>query len=236
MIKRYFIHALIALNVLMFVGCQVMPELAGLLAHYQPQHPHYRHWQWFSSLFLHKDIMHLLMNMYALWLFGTPLLQTWGTRRFALLYFGSGLAGSLLDTAWHSWQIEQTIQTLANGASRQWVWRQLEAGTMQAPMAFWQALNSHSIGASGAVFGLLAAFSLRFADVRLSLFLIPVSFRAKYFAMALVGYEIFAQISGISVFGANINHLAHIGGALLGWALAAWWKMRPRRRLRMVKS
>nr|UOP05097.1 rhomboid family intramembrane serine protease [Conchiformibius kuhniae] len=238
MLNKHLIHLLIGANVLLFLARFALPDLDALAAQWAVRHPDYRHWQWFTAPFMHKDLLHLLFNMYGLAVFGAPLLQYWGARRFALLYFGGALAGALCYTAWQAYQIEAAADALAAAVSVSpaQFWEALTAGQTGAPAEFWRLLNTYALGASGAVFAVLAAFSLCFGETRLSLLFLPVSFPAKYFVAGLVAYEAFAQVSGFSLFGANIAHLAHIGGALCGWALAWYWLRRPRRRvLRVVK-
>ncbi|ULJ68583.1 rhomboid family intramembrane serine protease [Wielerella bovis] len=80
------------------------------------------------------------------------------------------------------------------------------------------------LGASGAVYGLLGAFAVCFPRVPLALLLIPISIPAKYFVAVIVVYEIFAQFSGISLFGTGIAHMAHVGGAVVGALFGLWWR------------
>ncbi|MDO5357095.1 MAG: rhomboid family intramembrane serine protease [Conchiformibius sp.] len=219
---KHTVHALIGINILLFL--LQMTGMHGLITHgalYTPLSPYYQHWQWFSHMFLHQDLLHLLMNMYGLAVFGTPLLQVWGVRRFLTLYFAAGLLGALLYGGWNTWLLMQAAAALPPDTA--------------LPPSFTALLLRHAVGASGAVFGILAAFSLRFPHTRLSLMFIPVDFPARYFVLALVAYELFAQISGISLFGAHIAHLAHIGGALAGWLLALWWRQRRSGSLHLVK-
>ena len=83
--------------------------------------------------------------------------------------------------------------------------------------------------ASGAVFGVLAAFSAVYPKAPLSLMFIPVPVQARYLVGGMVLYEVFAQVSGVSLFGDNIAHMAHGGGALMGWAFAWQWQRQLQR-------
>lgn len=89
--------------------------------------------------------------------------------------------------------------------------------------------NSSMLGASGAVFGVLAAFSAVYPKAPLSLMFIPVPVQARYLVGGMVLYEVFAQVSGVSLFGDNIAHMAHGGGALMGWAFAWQWQRQLQR-------
>jgi len=143
---------------------------------------------WFSYqlvtyLFLHGGIGHLLFNMLALWMFGLPLEQTWGTRRFLKYYFLCGIGAGICDTV--------VRVLLAPHASPPWV---------------------PTIGASGAIYGLLLAFGVLFPDTQvLMYFLFPI--KAKYLVMIYGAVELLSAFrSGNS----GIANLAHLGGMLFG--------------------
>ena len=89
--------------------------------------------------------------------------------------------------------------------------------------------NGSMLGASGAVFGVLAAFALCFPDAPLTVMFLPMRIKAKYLVPVAVGYELFAQFGGVSLFGDNIAHMVHGGGALMGWAFAWQWQRQMQR-------
>lgn len=95
------------------------------------------------------------------------------------------------------------------------------------PPQAWPFVNM--LGASGGAFGILAAFAVLLPQARLGLFFLPFSFPARYFVIGIVVYELFAQFSGFSLFGPGIAHLAHVGGAAVGAALAWFWRRKPLR-------
>lgn len=185
----------IGINVALFLIQQSILDLRPILSLWLPQTPLHGAWQWLTHMFMHADLLHLLFNMYAVGMFAVPLIQIWGTQRFLLLFFSSGLAGSVLYSVW-------LMLTLP-----------------QEALAFVSLL-----GASGGAFGVLAAFAVLLPRAPLGIMFLPFSFPAKYFVLALVAYEIFAQITGISLLGPNIAHLAHVGGALTGGSLALYWR------------
>lgn len=99
---------------------------------------------------------------------------------------------------------------------------QLEAAAVQFSERFLNALmNIPTVGASGAVFGLLLAFGMLFPNTQIFLMFIPVPIKAKYFVM---GYGLFELIAGITNTGGNIAHFAHLGGMLFGYLLLKQWK------------
>ncbi len=140
---------------------------------------HFTIWQLATYLFLHSGIGHLLFNMLALWMFGAPLEQTWGTRRFLKYYFLCGIGAGLCDVALH------------------------------AAMGNW---GTRTIGASGAIYGLLMAFGVLFPNQTVLMdFLFPI--KAKYMVMIYGAIELFLA------FGVNdgVSNIAHLGGMIFGF-------------------
>lgn len=151
-------------------------------------------WQLISHAFLHGDLLHLVFNMLALVMFGAPLEHRWGERRFAVFYAVSMLGGGLS-------QLALTSVMAANGVP---------------PVP--------TVGASGAIFGLLLAYALSFPNHRIGLLFLPVMLKARTFMALLIALQV---VLAIFASGSGIAYLAHLGGALAGWLLLLWWR-RPR--------
>jgi len=140
---------------------------------------HFAIWQLVTYLFLHGNITHILFNMLALWMFGTPLERGWGTRRFLKYYFYCGIAAGVCDVG------------------------------VNALRGVW---NTHTIGASGAIFGLLLAFGVLYPNQTVLMsFLFPI--KAKYMVMIYAAIELLASM------GANngVSSVAHLGGMAFGY-------------------
>lgn len=189
------LFGLIGINVVLFLVQQGIWDLRPTLSLWLPQTPLHGFWQWLTHMFMHADLLHLLFNMYAVGMFAVPLIQIWGTQRFLLLFFSSGLAGAAVYCGWLMMMLSQEALPFVN-----------------------------LLGASGGAFGVLAAFAVLLPRAPLGIMFLPFSFPAKYFVLGLVAYEIFAQITGISLLGPNIAHLAHVGGAVVGGLLAFYWR------------
>ena len=142
-------------------------------------------WQPVTYMFLHGGIGHILFNMLALWMFGTELARMWGSRFFARFYFVSGV-GAALTTIILSF----------------------------APYeAFSQLYNSLTIGASGAIYGVLLAYGLYFPNRPILLwFVFPIP--AKYFVMIMGAIAFFMSMGGP---GGGVAHITHLGGLLAGY-------------------
>lgn len=213
--QQFILYGLIGINVLIFLAQEMGLDWRNVGALWLPVSPFYHHWQWLSYAFLHEDLLHIGLNMYALGMFGAPLLRIWGAKRFLLLYLISALVAATLYCGWQMVSLMQVVPQLASSASVQ--------------QSVFALLSSPMLGASGAVFGLLAAFAIRLPHVQLGLMFLPVHLPACYFVGVIVAYEVFAQVSGYSLFGDNIAHMAHVGGAIAG-AVFGWWFLRQERR------
>ena len=180
------IKALIWANAAMFVITLLVPDIALFLA-LVPAAIVGRLfiWQPVTYLFLHDGLFHLLFNMLALWMFGTDLERTWGTRFFLRYYFVTGI-----------------------GAAATTVLLSL------APLPFADLLYyTPTVGASGAIYGLLLAYGLTFPNRPVYLYLLfPIPARVFVLIMGAI-----ALLSSISGGGSNIAHSAHLGGLVVGY-------------------
>ena len=163
--------------------------------------PHFWPWQLFTYGFLHggtpqpgMNLAHIFFNMFALWMFGSVLERVWGGKRFLFYYFFC-LAGAGL--------IQLLITTLA-----------LTDGGYPAV----------TVGASGAVFGVLLAFGVIFPNVKLTLLFFPVPIAAKYFVLL---YGLLELVLGVANTQSMVAHFAHLGGMFFGLALILYWRTQP---------
>lgn len=135
-------------------------------------------WQLFTYMFMHGGMMHLLFNMFALWMFGMELENGWGSRKFLLYYMICGLGAGISN---------------------------LFIGPLFAS-------PGPTVGASGAIYGVLLAFGIIYPDRPIFMFFLP-PIRARYFVMFYILLELYSGITGTSD---NIAHFAHLGGAAVG--------------------
>ncbi len=150
-------------------------------------------WQLVTYMFLHADVMHIFSNMFTLWMFGRILEQSLGSRKFFAFYMISGIGAGL-------------IQLLVN-------WISYETGAGPAVAV--------TMGASGAVFGILIGFGMLFPNSVIMMLFPPIPMKAKWFVIIYAGLELLAGVRGS---GGNIAHFAHLGGMLFGFALLWYWK------------
>lgn len=183
-----------------------------------------------TYMFLHDPTnpLHILFNMFSLWMFGRILEQVWGGRRFFVFYMVCGIGAALVQEAvWAlTWQHEYIAAIAkANGLTfdtmKQIVDQAAASGDTGFIAAMAEMKNSMmTIGASGAIFGLLLGFAFVFPDMPMYLFFIPVPIKAKWMVIGYAVLEFFLGVSG----GGTIAHFAHLGGLFFGLAMLLYWK------------
>ena len=233
-ITKAVMHLIIA-NVLFFILATFVPVVQDTAALYYFEHPNFHWWQLFSHLFMHGSVTHLFFNMFALYSFGVPLESYFGSNRFVLFYFACGLGAGLLHTGVNYYEFHTALSHLEKGGfDPQEVYTLLKEGMYDTR---WEGILStdgfndmmsaymtRAVGASGAVYGILVAFGMLFPNAELMLMFLPIPIKAKYFTPILIGLDLFSGVTGFSIFGSNIAHFAHIGGALIGFVLMKYWQ------------
>jgi membrane associated rhomboid family serine protease len=175
-------------------------------------------WQPFTYMFLHAGLMHIAFNMLALWMFGSPLALLWGEKKFLRFYLLCGFGAGLIIVTWPA-----LVALFGTGA----------LGSYLLP----------TLGASGAVFGVLLGYSLTWPDRTIMLLFPPIPIKAIYFIPVIF----FMSLLGPQ----NVSHVGHLGGILVGWILLRrmgttggitfkslqyrWRRYKMRRNLRAVR-
>lgn len=225
---------IIIINVAIFVIANLLfqDRFVGYLAAFYPFSPFFKSWQIVTHMFMHGSFMHILFNMFTLFSFGPILENSLGEKKYLILYFLSGLGAFFLFNLWNFVEIQQISNELQqlgfnlneylSGSSVQYsgssqsVLRQQELvgelnGIMGTPM----------VGASGAIFGVVAAFATLYPDAKIGIMFIPIPMKVKYVLPVVVIGSIYLGVSGN---GGGIAHLAHVGGAIVGFILARIWR------------
>tara|TARA_R110002096_G_scaffold91992_7_gene208109 strand:+ start:74 stop:706 length:633 start_codon:yes stop_codon:yes gene_type:complete len=203
-----------------------------MLALHFPENENFGFWQYVTHMFMHGSFPHILFNMYGLWAFGTPLEQLWGRNKFIFFYFSAGIGAGLIYTLVNYYQFNGIYdQLMGFGLSSGDIQNILNTGgyneavitlPTETMRKFYSLYHSPAVGASGAVYGVLVAFGLYFKDAKLALIFFPVPIAAKYFIPVMILGDLFFGMTKYSV--GNIAHFAHIGGALIGFIIAYYWK------------
>ena len=234
------VKVLIIINVLVYAGSLLSGDVAyRLFSLYYFENPNFQIWQPITHMFMHDDanFMHILFNMFALYMFGSPLEARWGRNKFLFFYFSAGLGAALIHSAVGYFQVHSGMNSLmALGVSETEVWnilnetlvpgsyREITQIGIEESQRFFNAYNVPAVGASGAIYGILVAFGMMFPNAELMLIFFPIPIKAKYFIPGLILLDLFSGLTGFSLFGQNIANWAHIGGALFGFIMAYYWK------------
>jgi membrane associated rhomboid family serine protease len=221
---------LIIINIIMLLATYILSmrgiDLTSILGLRYFQSPEFRPYQLVTHMFMHGGFTHLLFNMFALWMFGRVLEGVWGPKRFFIYYFVTGLGAALL----HTFVNFIEFQSVASKMTPEAVQMVMTQGTeifnqgknFSDPIAgkLNLLLNIPTVGASGAVFGILLGFGMLFPNTQLMLLFPPIPIKAKYFVM---GYGAIELYLGLTQSGSNIAHFAHLGGMLFGFFLIKYW-------------
>ena len=229
------IKHLIIINIIIFVAPQLLKlDLTNILALHFPKNENFGFWQYVTHIFMHGSFAHILFNMYGLWAFGTPLEQMWGRNKFLFFYFSAGIGAGLIYSMVNYYQFINYYEVLiGNGLKPNDIYRILNTGTYtdyvdmitlskENLTEFYSLFHNPAVGASGAVYGVLVAFGMYFKEAKLALIFFPVPIAAKYFIPLILMGDLFFGVTKYSV--GNIAHFAHIGGAIIGFILAYYWK------------
>ncbi len=202
-------------------------DLNSLLGLYFPKSEQFKPLQIVTHMFMHAGIWHIFFNMYALFIFGPVLENVWGPKRFFIFYMVCGLGAAFT----HESVIFLQYNHLINSLSPENIHAVLTEGTtyfhqgkvfsdpdMQSLQLL---LNTPTVGASGAIFGVLLAFGVLFPNTQLMLLIPPMPIKAKYL---VIGYGALELYLAVTQPGSNIAHAAHLGGMLFGYLLIRYWR------------
>ena len=201
---------LLIINFIVFFADYVFGRYGISLTHYLGLHyitaSEFHFWQPLTYMFMHADFSHIFFNMFAVLMFGPAIEERWGSRRFLIYYLITGLGAALIQEGVWALRLQPILSQ------------------MEPLTAAYFANKVITIGASGAVFGILLAFGWFFPDVRMFILFIPVPIRARTLVVIYALIELFTGIAPTA--GDNVAHFAHLGGMIFGWILILWWRFR----------
>lgn len=239
---------LIILNVILFILTLFLKtqgiDLGSVLGAYLPQSPNFASYQILTHLFMHGSFTHLLFNMIALWSFGSSIEYTLGNQKFFLLYLICGLGAFVLYNLWSFYELSQLSDVLASqgvdvnalyafakvDSHSNFVMNPSDLEQSLPPKAnadlvikFIRQLSAPMVGASGAIYGLLASFALLYPNQKIMMIFPPIPIKAKIMMPLLMLVEFYLGIQNAA--GDNVAHFAHLGGALVALILLRVWKL-----------
>jgi membrane associated rhomboid family serine protease len=184
---------IIILNVIVFILSNTfLPQMYYYLVAYFPLAPEFKSWQIVTHMFMHGGIMHIAFNMLTLASFGPLLERFLGEKKYILLYFLSGLGAYALNSLWIYYEM------VNNGN---------------------EFMNVAMLGASGAIFGVVAAFTALYPNAEMMIMFIPFPIKAKILLPIVIVGSIYLGINNVG----GVAHFAHIGGAIVGYILIKIW-------------
>ena len=209
---------LLVVNVLAFLATFVLErsgiDLARLLGLHFFLASEFHIYQFITYMFLHGGFTHILFNMFALWMFGSVIERVWGPKKFLFYYICCGVGAGFTQEL-----VQYVTYSMENLATYQYV----NAGGVQMTTDAYINLWT-TIGASGAVYGILLAFGMIFPNERLFIIPFPFPIKAKWLIVGYIAIELFSAMSGP---GDGVAHMAHLGGMLFGFLLIRYWQKHP---------
>ena len=202
---------LIIINVIVFVASLLNQNfMIGTFALFYPTSVYFHWWQVVTHMFMHGGFWHIFFNMYTLLIFGSVVERYLGPKKFLLFYFICGLGAVALHLGVEYLQMQSYMQGAA-------------LGNATAIQNIAMIKNTPTVGASGAIYGVLMGYAMLFPESRMTLLFPPVTLSAKWMVAIFAAIELFTGVTGIS---AGIAHFAHLGGMLIGWLMILSWRKR----------
>ena len=202
-------------------------DLVKHLGLHQFQSINFKPHQLLTHIFMHGNFTHLFFNMFALWMFGKVLENVWGGKRFLTFYTITGIGAAIIHLGVTQYEIQNlqaqldpyNVQKLLNEGKNILDSYQNYSHPIMGELNL--LINTPTVGASGAVFGILLAFGMLFPNALLYIyFAIPI--KAKYFVIIYGIIELYAGLSNNPT--DNVAHFAHLGGMIFGFFLIKYWQ------------
>ncbi len=209
---------LLVINVLAFLATYVLQrsgiDLNALLGLHFFKASNFHVYQFLTYMFLHGGFTHILFNMFALWMFGSVIERVWGPKKFLFYYIVCGVGAGIMQ------EMVQYVNYVVQGLA---AYEYVNMGGAQISMDSYINMWT-TIGASGAVYGILLAFGMIFPNERLFIIPFPFPIKAKWLIVGYIAIELFSALSGP---GDGVAHMAHLGGMLFGFLLIRYWQRHP---------
>ena len=225
---------LLIINLIFFVASISLGDLVyDLFALHYPSNPKFKIWQLLTHMFMHGDIGHIFFNMFGLYMFGTPIEQMWGRKKFIFFYLSTGFGAAAFQLLLYYFQVNQVSNILlAEGLTGSQIFEFFQTSDLSYDMverigrekllSGLSTFNSVMVGASGALYGILVAFAFLFPNARLMLLFPPIPVKAKILVPVLILSDLFFGFTSYSI--GPIAHFAHVGGAITGLVMLWYWK------------
>jgi membrane associated rhomboid family serine protease len=235
------VKQLLIINVIFFLGTFLSFNsgfIYSLFGLYFPENVNFKFWQILTHMFMHGNLPHILVNMFALWMFGSSVESIFGSKNFLFFYLtcGLGAAVSQLAFLYYNYYVDleffvssgyesAEIINLLNNKSNPELNSLVNNVGIERVASIFSNFNTTMVGASGAIMGILVAFGMFFPESKLMLLFFPIPIKAKYFIPAIIIMDLFSAITGQAIFSpSNTAYVAHLGGALTGFIIMYYLK------------
>lgn len=215
---------LLIINVIFYLAMWLLRNNVNMLQIFSAFYfdsPLFKPWQVITYMFMHdpSDIMHIIGNMFALFIFGPALEGVMGSKRFFNFYFICGIGALFCNMAVQAIEVHHIAGVYTVSSSNAAI------GSLDV-YKLRELYSEPILGASGAIFGILLAFAMIFPNVELMLLFFPIPIKAKYFVSLYVLFELYSGVRQNP--GDSVAHFAHLGGALFGFILIKIWGLHSR--------
>src|SRR5210317_2070692 len=225
---------LLIINVIFFIATLALGDIVyDLFALHYPSNPKFQYWQPLTHMFMHGDVGHIFFNMFGLYMFGTPIEQMWGRKKFIFFYLSTGFGAAALQLGLYYYQVSHVSDLLTSQGltvtqitnffnTRDLPFSIVEELGREKLLSGLSAFNGVMVGASGALYGVLVAFAFLFPNAQLMLLFPPIPVKAKILVPILILGDLFFGFTSYSI--GPIAHFAHVGGAITGFIMLWYWK------------
>lgn len=233
------VNNLIIINLLFWLGTLAFPQYSSYLSMHYWASEKFNLVQLVTYMFMHGGFSHLFFNMFAVYMFGVVIERMWGSRRFLLFYMVTGIGAGLIQQAVWTWEYQPLLTVLNSGnigmlqsvevELREWfrfgnIMNLSSADMLDMGRSI--ANIPQTVGASGAVFGILLAFGWLFPETKMVMLFFPVPIKARLFVTLYAVAELFLGVANFSA--DNVAHFAHLGGMIFGAILILFWKKKDK--------
>jgi rhomboid-like protein len=199
---------LIIINVVVFIATLINENfMIGTFGLFYPSSRYFHWWQVITHMFMHGGIWHIFFNMYTLFIFGVVVERILGSKKFLFFYFVCGLGAAAMQIGTQYIEMQMFVNS----------------GSQSALQSIAALKSTPTVGASGAIYGVLMGYAMLFPQSKMTLIFPPVTLSAKWMVVIFAVIELFTGVVG---FADGVAHFAHLGGMLIGWLIIRWWRKR----------
>lgn len=228
---------LLIINIIVYLFMALLPRVEAAIEQYGALYyftsDQFRPWQLVTYMFIHANFMHIFFNMFSLWMFGVIVERTLGSQKFLVYYISCGLGAALIQEGVFALMISHYAGLFENGDalcallsnSRVTFGQLLDIGVSPnepAVASLAGLYHSPTVGASGAIYGVLVAFGFLYPHMRIYLLFPPIPLKARTAVIVFAAIELLLGIYNSQA--DTVAHFAHLGGMLIGILILFWWK------------